>query len=133
MKLASLRHGRDGRLAVVARDLKADGPMTVLLKDAIAPNLVQTLENNPAFIHGGPFANIAHGCNSVMATQTALKLADKQTTQPYAMNYVDEAARTLGIREGQWEALPRSGNMPSLMGSIKSGRPMLILQWRPGK
>ena len=53
-----------------ARDLKAHGAMTVLLKDALAPNLVQTLENNPAFIHGGPFANIAHGCNSVLATQT---------------------------------------------------------------
>jgi hypothetical protein len=64
--------------------------------------------------------------------QIELRYADSQP-QPYAMNYVDEAARTLGIREGQWEALPRSSNMPSLMGSIKSGRPMLILQWRPGK
>ncbi|HPY42732.1 MAG TPA: formate--tetrahydrofolate ligase, partial [Thiolinea sp.] len=61
---------------VRARDLQADGAMAALLKDALQPNLVQTLENNPAFIHGGPFANIAHGCNSVMATQTALKLAD---------------------------------------------------------
>jgi formate--tetrahydrofolate ligase len=66
---------------IFARDLKADGPMTVLLKDAIAPNLVQTLENNPAFIHGGPFANIAHGCNSVIATTTALKLADYVVTE----------------------------------------------------
>jgi formate--tetrahydrofolate ligase len=66
---------------IYARDLKADGPMTVLLKDAIAPNLVQTLENNPAFIHGGPFANIAHGCNSVIATTTALKLADYVVTE----------------------------------------------------
>jgi formate--tetrahydrofolate ligase len=66
---------------IFARDLKADGPMTVLLKDAIAPNLVQTLENNPAFIHGGPFANIAHGCNSVIATKTALKLADYVVTE----------------------------------------------------
>ena len=57
------------RKPVYARDLKADGPMTVLLKDAIMPNLVQTLENNPAFVHGGPFANIAHGCNSVIATK----------------------------------------------------------------
>ena len=56
------------RKPIYARDLKAEGPMTVLLKDALAPNLVQTLENNPAFVHGGPFANIAHGCNSVMAT-----------------------------------------------------------------
>src|SRR4249920_3512077 len=61
---------------VRARDLKAHGAMTVLLKDALKPNLVQTLENNPAFVHGGPFANIAHGCNSAMATRTALKLAD---------------------------------------------------------
>ncbi len=69
------------RKPVTARDLGADGAMTVLLKDAFMPNLVQTLENNPAFIHGGPFANIAHGCNSVMATQTALKLADYVVTE----------------------------------------------------
>lgn len=66
---------------VYCRDLKADGAMAVLLKDAIQPNLVQTLENNPAFVHGGPFANIAHGCNSVMATRTALKLADYVVTE----------------------------------------------------
>jgi formate--tetrahydrofolate ligase len=66
---------------VTARDLNAHGAMTVLLKDALAPNLVQTLENNPAFIHGGPFANIAHGCNSVIATQSALKLADYVVTE----------------------------------------------------
>jgi formate--tetrahydrofolate ligase len=66
---------------IYARDLKADGPMTVLLKDAIAPNLVQTLENNPAFIHGGPFANIAHGCNTAIATKAALKLADYVVTE----------------------------------------------------
>ena len=64
-----------------AGDLKAAGPMTALLKEAIAPNLVQTLENNPAFVHGGPFANIAHGCNSVLATTTALKLADYVVTE----------------------------------------------------
>ncbi len=64
-----------------ARDLKADGAMTVLLKDALQPNMVQTLENNPVFIHGGPFANIAHGCNSVLATRTALKLADYVVTE----------------------------------------------------
>ena len=64
-----------------ARELKADGAMTVLLKDALMPNLVQTLENNPAFVHGGPFANIAHGCNSVLATKTALKLADYVVTE----------------------------------------------------
>ncbi|HAT26414.1 MAG TPA: formate--tetrahydrofolate ligase [Gammaproteobacteria bacterium] len=66
---------------VTARDMKADGPMTVLLKDAFMPNLVQTLENNPALIHGGPFANIAHGCNSVIATKTALKLSDYVVTE----------------------------------------------------
>jgi len=66
---------------VTARDLKADGAMTVLLKDALAPNLVQTLENSPAIIHGGPFANIAHGCNSLMATRTGLKLADYVVTE----------------------------------------------------
>ncbi|MFC0280665.1 formate--tetrahydrofolate ligase [Falsigemmobacter intermedius] len=66
---------------VTARDLKADGAMTVLLKDAMQPNLVQTLENNPAFVHGGPFANIAHGCNSVIATRTALKLGDYVVTE----------------------------------------------------
>jgi formate--tetrahydrofolate ligase len=66
---------------VKASDLQAHGAMTVLLKDALAPNLVQTLENNPAFVHGGPFANIAHGCNSVLATQSALKLADYVVTE----------------------------------------------------
>ncbi len=69
------------RKTIYAREIKADGPMTVLLKDAIQPNLVQTLEHNPAFIHGGPFANIAHGCNTVMATKTALKLADYVVTE----------------------------------------------------
>src|SRR4029078_7764844 len=59
---------------ILARDIHAHGAMTAWLRDALAPNLVQTLENNPAFIHGGPFANIAHGCNSVMATKSALKL-----------------------------------------------------------
>ena len=66
---------------VYAKDLKAHGPMTVLLKDAIRPNVTQTLENNPAIIHGGPFANIAHGCNSVIATKTGLKLADYVVTE----------------------------------------------------
>jgi formate--tetrahydrofolate ligase len=72
---------RRDKTAVTARDIKAHGAMTVLLKTAIQPNLVQTLENNPAFIHGGPFANIAHGCNSVTATKTALKLADYVVTE----------------------------------------------------
>ncbi|MFZ5965494.1 formate--tetrahydrofolate ligase, partial [Thalassococcus sp. BH17M4-6] len=66
---------------IYCRDIKADGAMTVLLRDAMQPNLVQTLENNPAFVHGGPFANIAHGCNSVIATRTALKLADYVVTE----------------------------------------------------
>jgi formate--tetrahydrofolate ligase len=69
------------RKPIRARDIKAHGAMAALLKDAIAPNLVQTLEGNPAFIHGGPFANIAHGCNSVLATTTALKLADYVVTE----------------------------------------------------
>ena len=66
---------------ITCRDIKADGAMTVLLKDAMQPNLVQTLENNPAFVHGGPFANIAHGCNSVIATRTALKLGEYVVTE----------------------------------------------------
>ncbi|MCH8202361.1 MAG: formate--tetrahydrofolate ligase [Proteobacteria bacterium] len=69
------------REPIYARQLKAHGPMTALLKDALAPNLVQTLENNPAFVHGGPFANIAHGCNSLIATQSALKLVDYVVTE----------------------------------------------------
>src|ERR1700761_4967800 len=89
---------------VRARDLKAAGAMTVLLKDAFAPNLVQTLENNPAFIHGGPFANIAHGCNSVMATRTALKLADYVVTEAGfgadlgAEKFIDIKCRKAGLK-----------------------------------
>ncbi|MEO8137634.1 MAG: formate--tetrahydrofolate ligase [Betaproteobacteria bacterium] len=89
---------------VRARDLKAHGAMTVLLKDALAPNLVQTLENNPAFIHGGPFANIAHGCNSVIATMTALKLADYVVTEAGfgadlgAEKFIDIKCRKSGLR-----------------------------------
>ena len=90
--------------AVCARDLQAHGAMTVLLKDAIAPNLVQTLENNPAFVHGGPFANIAHGCNSVTATKAALKLADYVVTEAGfaadlgAEKFVDIKCRKSGLR-----------------------------------
>jgi formate--tetrahydrofolate ligase len=73
-------HTRE-RKPILARDVKAPGAMTVLLKDALAPNLVQTLEGNPAFVHGGPFANIAHGCNSAIATRAALKLADYVVTE----------------------------------------------------
>ena len=90
--------------SVRARDLKAHGAMTVLLKDALKPNLVQTLENNPAIIHGGPFANIAHGCNSVIATRTALKLADYVVTEAGfgadlgAEKFVDIKCRKSGLR-----------------------------------
>ncbi len=89
---------------VHARDLKAHGAMTVLLKDALAPNLVQTLENNPAFVHGAPFANIAHGCNSVLATQSALKLADYVVTEAGfgadlgAEKFLDIKCRKTGLR-----------------------------------
>ena len=72
---------RRDKTPIYCRDIKADGAMTVLLKDAMQPNLVQTLENNPAFVHGGPFANIAHGCNSVIATKTALKISDYVVTE----------------------------------------------------
>jgi len=72
---------RRDKTPIYCRDIKADGAMTVLLKDAMQPNLVQTLENNPAFVHGGPFANIAHGCNSVIATKTALKLGEYVVTE----------------------------------------------------
>ena len=94
------------REAVTARDLKADGAMTVLLKDALAPNLVQTLENNPAIIHGGPFANIAHGCNSVIATRASLKLADYVVTEAGfgadlgAEKFFDIKCRKAGIAPG---------------------------------
>ena len=89
---------------VLASQLQAHGAMTVLLRDALAPNLVQTLENNPAFIHGGPFANIAHGCNSVIATKTALKLADYVVTEAGfgadlgAEKFVDIKCRKSGLR-----------------------------------
>ncbi|MDC3135846.1 formate--tetrahydrofolate ligase [Candidatus Pelagibacter sp.] len=76
----TIAYNKEGN-PVYARDLNANGPMTVLLKDAIRPNATQTLENNPAFIHGGPFANIAHGCNSVIATKAALKLSDYVVTE----------------------------------------------------
>ena len=89
---------------VLARDLKAHGAMAAVLKDTLAPNLVQTLENNPALIHGGPFANIAHGCNSVMATRTALKLADYVVTEAGfgadlgAEKFIDIKCRKAGLR-----------------------------------
>src|SRR5512135_327917 len=89
---------------IYARDLNAHGAMTVLLRDALAPNLVQTLENSPAFIHGGPFANIAHGCNSVIATKTALKLADYVVTEAGfgadlgAEKFIDIKCRKAGLK-----------------------------------
>jgi len=89
---------------ILARDLNAQGAMTALLKDALHPNLVQTLENSPAFIHGGPFANIAHGCNSVIATRTALKLADYVVTEAGfgadlgAEKFIDIKCRKSGLR-----------------------------------
>src|SRR5512147_2681336 len=94
---------REGK-PVLASDLKVHGAMTVLLKDALNPNLVQTLENSPAFIHGGPFANIAHGCNSVIATQAALKLADYVVTEAGfgadlgAEKFIDIKCRKSGLR-----------------------------------
>jgi formate--tetrahydrofolate ligase len=96
-------HTREGH-PIRARDLKAHGAMTALLKDALAPNLVQTLEHTPAFIHGGPFANIAHGCNSVLATKTALKLADYVVTEAGfgadlgAEKFIDIKCRKSGLR-----------------------------------
>jgi len=104
-RLASIVVGytRDQR-PVRASDLQAHGAMTVLLKDALKPNLVQTLEGNPAFIHGGPFANIAHGCNSVIATRSALKLADYVVTEAGfgadlgAEKFVDIKCRKSGLK-----------------------------------
>jgi len=92
------------RAPVTAAQLQAHGAMTALLRDAVRPNLVQTIENNPAFIHGGPFANIAHGCNSVIATRTALKLADYVVTEAGfgadlgAEKFVDIVCRQSGLR-----------------------------------
>jgi formate--tetrahydrofolate ligase len=94
---------RDGK-AVTAKDIKADGAMAVLLKDALAPNLVQTLEGSPAFVHGGPFANIAHGCNSVIATRLGLKLADVVVTEAGfgadlgAEKFIDIKCRSAGLK-----------------------------------
>ena len=95
---------RRDKSPVYCRDIKADGAMTVLLQQAMQPNLVQTLENNPAFVHGGPFANIAHGCNSVVATTTALKLADYVVTEAGfgadlgAEKFMDIKCRKAGLK-----------------------------------
>ncbi len=114
---------RSGNL-IFARDLKAQGAMAALLKDAIRPNLVQTLENNLAFVHGGPFANIAHGCNSVIATKAALKMADYVVTEAGfgadlgAEKFIDIKCRKAGIRPdvvvlvATIRALKMHGGMP---------------------
>ena len=99
----TIGYSRDKK-AIYAKDLNAQGPMTVLLKDAMRPNVTQTLENNPAIIHGGPFANIAHGCNSVIATKTGLKLADYVVTEAGfgadlgAEKFLDIKCRKSGIK-----------------------------------
>ncbi len=104
-RLARIVVGEDGqRRPITCAQLKAQGAMAALLKDAISPNLVQTLENNPAFVHGGPFANIAHGCNSAIATRAALKLADYVVTEAGfgadlgAEKFIDIKCRETGLR-----------------------------------
>ena len=113
------------RKPVTAADLKASGAMAVLLKDAFMPNLVQTLENNPAFVHGGPFANIAHGCNSAIATRTALKLADYVVTEA-----------GFGADSGCGKVLrhqvPQGRPYPGLRGD-RGDHPGTQEQWRRGQ
>ena len=129
---------------VTARDLNAQGAMTALLKEAIKPNLVQTLENNPALIHGGPFANIAHGCNSVIATNTARKLADYVVTEGGfgadlgAEKFIDIKCRKSGIRPSAVvvvatvRALKMHGGIPKdqlgveNVSALKEGLPNLL-------
>jgi formate--tetrahydrofolate ligase len=108
---------RRDRTPIYCRDIKADGAMTVLLKDAMQPNLVQTLENNPAFVHGGPFANIAHGCNSVMATTTALKLADYVVTEA-------GFGADLGAEKFMNIKCRKAGISPSVVGVVATVRAM---------
>src|SRR5215475_9312311 len=109
---------RSDNQPILARDLKAHGAMAALLKGALAPNLVQTLENNPAFIHGGPFANIAHGCNSVIATRSALKLADYVVTEAGfgadlgAEKFIDIKCRKAGLK-------PRAAVIVSTVRAMK--------------
>ena len=106
---------RRDKSAVTCADIQADGAMTVLLKEAMQPNLVQTLEHNPAFIHGGPFANIAHGCNSVIATQSAMKLSEYVITEAGfgadlgQKNSLISNAVKPGCRQNVWFWLPLSG------------------------
>ena len=133
----------DGR-PVTAHDLKAEGAMTVLLKDAVKPNLVQTLEGTPAFVHGGPFANIAHGCNSVIATKMALKLADYTVTEAGfaadlgAEKFLDIKCRMAGLKPdavvvvATVRALKYHGGVPKAelntenMEALKAGLPNLL-------
>ena len=108
---------RRDKTPVYCRDIKAEGAMTVLLKDAMQPNLVQTLENNPAFVHGGPFANIAHGCNSVIATSTALKISDYVVTEA-------GFGADLGRREVHEHQVPQGGSAPSAVVLVATVRAM---------
>ena len=132
------------RKPVTVHDIHAEGAMTALLKDAIKPNLVQTLENNPAFVHGGPFANIAHGCNSVEATTTALKLADYVVTEAGfgadlgAEKFLDIKSRMAGLHPNAVvlvatvRALKYNGGVPKAdlgqenLEAVKAGLPNLI-------
>ena len=132
------------RKPVTVHDIHAEGAMTALLKDAIKPNLVQTLENNPAFVHGGPFANIAHGCNSVEATTTALKLADYVVTEAGfgadlgAEKFLDIKSRYAGLHPdavvlvATVRALKYNGGVPKAelteenLDAVKAGLPNLL-------
>ena len=132
------------RRPVTVHDIKAEGAMTALLKDAIKPNLVQTLENNPAFVHGGPFANIAHGCNSVEATTTALKLADYVVTEAGfgadlgAEKFLDIKSRYAGLHPdavvlvATVRALKYNGGVPKTeltdenLDAVRAGLPNLL-------
>lgn len=132
------------RRPVTVHDIKAEGAMTALLKDAIKPNLVQTLENNPAFVHGGPFANIAHGCNSVEATATALKLADYVVTEAGfgadlgAEKFLDIKSRYAGLHPdavvlvATVRALKYNGGVPKSeltaenLDAVRAGLPNLL-------
>ena len=107
---------------VTAKDLKAEGAMTALLKDALKPNLVQTLEGTPALVHGGPFANIAHGCNSLMATLMAMKLADYTITEA-------GFAADLGA-EKFFDIKCRNGGISPRRGSCSSDSACLKTSWR---
>ena len=132
------------RKPVTVSDIKAEGACTALLKDAIKPNLVQTLENNPAFVHGGPFANIAHGCNSVMATTTAMKMADYVVTEAGfgadlgAEKFLDIKCRATGLVPSAVvivatvRALKYNGGVPRAeltnenLGALEAGLPNLL-------